>query len=298
MKKKTPETNQSFPEPINILKHSTIQKFLWQFDFFLKKHIESFYYPSFKGQKLLWEAMRYSLFSGGKYFRPILVFATAQLVSIKSRLILPWAAAIEMIHTASLIHDDLPCMDNSLYRRGKTTCHRKFGEDIALLAGDCLWIEAFRLLSLDKRKDSTKIWPPILCQAAGFNGLMGGQALDLKVPMHPNESYYKKMHSLKTGALIVACMEGVVALKHTHTQRIQKIRKAAPLIGQAFQLADDLQDAGEKEIANFVNTLGRKKALKHLQKLSNNALELIDFDTKKSNFLKELIIFNQNRIFT
>lgn len=281
----------------NIFRHPDTQSFLQQFESFLKKHIDNFHQSSFKGQNLLWEAIKYSLFSGGKRFRPLLAFATAQSLSIKSHLVLLWAAIIEMIHTASLIHDDLPCMDNSSYRRGKASCHQRFGEDMALLAGDCLWIEAFRLLSLDKRNDKIGIWLSILCQATGFNGLMGGQALDLKIPPYPDELYYKKMHFLKTGALITACIEGVTTLKKIHTEKTQKIQQAAPLIGQAFQLADDLQDEREKETSNFVSAIGKKKAMKHLQKLSNKALELINFDREKSIFLRELIIFNQDRAF-
>ena len=295
MKKKDPDSNKTEKGPTNVFQHPDIQVFLQQFDDFLKNYIDSLYQPNFRGQKLLWKAIQYSLFSGGKYFRPMLVFATGQAVSIKSASLLLWAAAMEMIHAASLIHDDLPCMDNSFYRRGKASCHKKFGEDIALLAGDSLWIEAFRVLSFDKKKDKIKIWLPILCQAAGFNGLMGGQALDLKTPLRPDKIYYKRMYFLKTGALITACIEGVVALKNTQTEKTKNILQAASLIGQAFQLADDLQDKGEKTVSNFAHILGKKEAMKHLKKLSSKALELTHFDTKKS-LLRELIIFNQNRV--
>ena len=283
-------------KPLDILDNSEVKKFLIQFESFLKKEINNFHYLPFKGHKKLWQAMEYSLFSGGKYFRPLLIFATAQSLSLKSRLILPWATSIEMIHTASLIHDDLPCMDNSFKRRGKAATHRRFGEDMALLAGDCFWIEAFRLISTYGNHKVTKAWLSILCQATGFNGLMGGQALDLNVPGNPNEKYYQEMHSMKTGALITAAIEGVLILQEQAGDKKRKIKKAARYIGQAFQLSDDLQDKTEKSKSNFTRTFGRTKARDLLQELSHKAMNLISFERdSSSNLLKELILFNRNR---
>ena len=282
---------------IDIFKNPEIQNFLVQFESFLKQHLKSFQYLPFKGHQQLKEAIEYSLFPGGKYFRPLLTFATARLVSIKTQLILPWAVAIEMIHAASLIHDDLSCMDNSLQRRGKASSHRRFGENMALLAGDCLWVEAFHLIHLYGKEDKVRVWLPILCEAAGFNGLMGGQALDLKAPGNPDEFYYKKMYFMKTGALISASIEGVLALQIKTTEKTHRIKEAAQLIGQAFQLSDDLQDEAEKNTSNFVSTLGKKKAQNHLYELSDVALELIDFDSTEpsAHLLKGLIMFNRNR---
>ncbi len=292
--KSTKENNMS----VDIFKESASQKFLIQFESFLTKHLKSFQALPFKGHKQLKSAIEYSLFSGGKRFRPLLIFATAQLLKINSNITIPWAAVIEMIHTASLIHDDLPCMDNSPQRRNKASCHRRFGEDMALLAGDCLWIEAFRLIQLSGRTNKTKAhWSGLLCEAAGLKGLMGGQALDLKAPAKPNKSYYNKMHFMKTGALIAAGMEGVLLLKGKATEKIQRIKKAGLLIGRAFQLSDDLQDSTEKNASNFSHILGRKEAQKQLNKLSAQATQLIDFNDSSSCFLKRLIAFNQNRAF-
>ena len=283
----------------DIFKNQEIQNFLSQFESFLRKHLSHFQCLPFKGHQQLKEAIEYSLLSGGKYFRPLLIFATAQLVSIKNKTILPWAGAIEMIHVASLIHDDLPCMDNSSYRRGKASNHRQFGENLALLAGDCLWIEAFRLIYLYGEKNTFKLWLPVLCEATGFNGLMGGQALDLKIPVNPDEYYYKKMHTMKTGALILASMQGVLALKVKETKKTKRIKEAAHLIGQAFQLSDDLQDEKEENASNMVRILGRKKAQDYLHELSDKAFKLIDFEKEKPacDFLKKLIVFNRNRCF-
>ena len=283
-------------EQLNIFENTEVKKFRWEFESFLKEQISKFHYLPFKGHKKLWQAMEYSLFSGGKYFRPLLVFSTAQLFSFRSQAILPWAAAIEMIHTASLIHDDLPCMDNGFERRGKATTHRRFGESMALLAGDCFWIEAFRLISNYGNNKNTKAWLSILCQATGFNGLMGGQALDLNTPINPSENYYKEMHFMKTGALITAAMEGVLALQDKTTEKAHKIKEAAQYIGQAFQLSDDLQDEKETSKSNFINTFGKARAQKVLQDLSNKALNLVNFKEKDSPYLlKQLIIFNRDR---
>ena len=281
-----------------LFKNKEIKQFLIQFKLFLKKHLDSFSCLPLKGHQQLRKTIKYSLFSGGKYFRPLLIFATARSMKVRTSYILPWAAAIEMIHSASLIHDDLPCMDDSHQRRGKVSCHKKFGEDMALLAGDCLWIEAFRLIHIHTKKDKEKLkWLFLLCQATGFTGLMGGQALDLKIPSKPNEYYYKKMHFLKTGALIAASMEGVLILQDKKSEKKQRIQKAAQIMGRAFQISDDLQDEFEKNTSNFSHTLGRKKAQNDLNILSNKALKLINFDNSSSSILKKLIIFNQHRAF-
>ena len=125
---------------------------------------------------------------------------------------------------------------------------------------------------------------------------MGGQALDLNTPINPSENYYKEMHSMKTGALITAAMEGVLALQDKITEKTQKVREAAPYMGQAFQLSDDLQDEKETSKSNFINTFGKTKAQKTLQALSNKALDLVNFKEEDSSYLlKQLIIFNRDR---
>ena len=267
------------------------KNFLISFESFLQDTLKHFNSLPFKGHRKLKKALCYSLFSKAKRFRPLLIFATAKLLKIKSSVILPWAGAIEMIHTASLIHDDLPCMDNSPKRRGKASCHQRFGESTALLAGDLLWIEAFRLISQNKKK--SPLWLPILCKGTGFYGLMGGQALDLQSPKRANENFYKTMHFMKTGALISAGMEGVKALKPSKNSK--KLKNIAELIGRAFQISDDLQDAKtEKGSHNIVFRLGETKTRKLLQNLSNNAL--LELKAFNSPFLlKKLILFNQSR---
>ncbi len=272
-------------------KDKNLKNFLVQFEDFLQDVLKNFKPLPFKGHRKLKKALCYSLFSGGKRFRPLLIFATAKLLKIKNSVILPWAGAIEMIHTASLIHDDLPCMDNSAKRRGKASCHLRFGEETALLAGDLLWIEAFRLISRTGKNSSVLL--SVLCKGVGFYGLMGGQALDLHSPARPNENFYKKMQLMKTGALISAGMEGIQALKPE--KRSKKLKNMADLIGRAFQISDDLQDAKtEKKPYNMAHSLGKKKAHKILQELSTKALsQLKGFNSPF--LLKKLILFNQER---
>ena len=298
--------------------------FLSQFETFLRNQIRYLSILPFKGHRILRDSIEHSLFSGGKHFRPLLVQATALWVGVRTRLILPWAGAIEMAHVASLIHDDLPCMDNSLQRRGQPANHRLFGEDIALLAGNSLWIEAFRLILRETPKAQAHLWLPILSDALSFNGLMGGQALDLKPSLDPDLNYYKQMHLMKTGQLISACMEGVAVLPFVDKQKQEVVQTVAPLIGRAFQIADDLQDESEEKTpSNFAHVIGCDKAKKLLFELSDKALSLLDAqdrrhsvtkrthsqakdlgsgpalpcsETSSMAFLKELILFNKNRV--
>ena len=293
-------------------------KTLSQFQTFLKNHLEAYAKAqrakTFKGQALLSQALEYSF--GGKCFRPLLTFATGEYLGIKARWLFPWAGAIEIAHTASLIHDDLPAMDNSLKRRGKATSHRLFGEDIALLAGDLLWIEAFNLISTYSPKEGPKnnqinnpktsqiksAWLSILCKALGFNGLMGGQVLDLRPPKTLTTEYWQKMHEMKTGLLITVSIEGVLPLLSNLKpsallkEKAKRVKQAGKLLGRAFQIADDLQDEQE-ESQSFTQFLGQKKSQKILVDLSEEAKNLLNFPEKdpSASFLKELVNFNQTR---
>ena len=272
------------------------QKFVLQFEQFLKKYLKSFSCLPFKGHRQLKSALEYSLFSGGKRFRPLLIFAVARILKIPPRRIFPFAGAVEMIHTASLIHDDLPCMDNSPQRRNKPSCWNRYGESTAVLAGDCLWIEAFRLLIISKAGEVPRLLT-ILTRGAGFHGLMGGQALDLNMPLRKNPAFLQKMQSMKTGALIQVCVEGTILLKPPARKKNQQLKKAGELIGLAFQLSDDLQDLDQKESSNRAQRLGKKKARKSLDTLTRQILKLIDFKEPTDSLLKKLVVFNRERSF-
>src|SRR5712671_69814 len=160
------------------------------------------------------EAMRYSLLAGGKRIRPVLVLATARAIGIERREVLPLAGAIELIHTYSLIHDDLPAMDDDDLRRGQPTCHVKFGEDVAILAGDGLYAEAFRHLLTHQRSapDRVLLAAAELAAATGVDGMVGGQYADVSGGAPSGAAALRRLHELKTGRLIGASVLCVLLL--------------------------------------------------------------------------------------
>lgn len=194
--------------------------------------------------RVLMEAMRYSLLAGGKRLRPVLVMSFSEAVGGPVDEILPAACAIELVHTYSLIHDDLPCMDNDDYRRGKLTCHKLYGDDIATLAGDALQAAAFRLLS-EQPGDPAKILRcvHILAQGAGEDGMVAGQILDLQGEKRTlNETELRQVHAHKTGDLIrAACQMGAV-LGGGSEEQIRAAGEFAMALGLAFQIRDDMLD--------------------------------------------------------
>ena len=158
--------------------------------------------------------MRYSLLAGGKRIRPVLALATADAIGVDPETVLPLAAAIELIHTYSLIHDDLPAMDDDDLRRGRPTCHRAFGEDVAILAGDGLYAEAFRLLLTEQRGEPADVLAAAaeLAAATGVGGMVGGQYLDVAGTAPAGADGLRRLHELKTGRLIAASVECVLLL--------------------------------------------------------------------------------------
>ena len=195
-------------------------------------------------QSELYRAMRYSLLAGGKRIRPVLVLEFCRMCGGDWHAALPFAAAIEMVHTYSLIHDDLPCMDNDDYRRGRLTNHKVFGEAGAVLAGDALLTAAFDTASHAEAEPMRALRTvQILSRAAGERGMVGGQQLDLAGEhMRLDEDAIHEIHRLKTGALIeAACKMGVAAADGTAQQEAAAGEYASAL-GLAFQLRDDLLD--------------------------------------------------------
>ena len=191
----------------------------------------------------LQEAMRYSLLSGGKRVRPVLTLAFCDMLGGEWKQALPFACALEMVHTYSLIHDDLPCMDNDDLRRGKPTCHKVFGETMAVLAGDALQAEAFRLIAeapdMSDRQRAEAVL--VLARSCGGDGMVAGQVLDTENLCH-NVDEVKNLHSLKTGAMICGASElGCVAAGASDEARRQA-REYGRHIGLAFQVRDDMLD--------------------------------------------------------
>ncbi len=214
-----------------------------------KVHIESyldskcFQYDS-EPQKILFDSMRYSLLAGGKRLRPILVYDFCRMCGGNWQDAAPFAAAVEMIHTYSLIHDDLPCMDNDDYRRGKLTNHKVYGEAIAVLAGDALLTAAFSQVACAPYSSDVRIRAvEILSQCAGELGMVGGQVLDMESENRQcTEQEVLDVQIRKTGALIrAACMLGVLAGNGSEKQLVAAVEFASHL-GLAFQIRDDMLD--------------------------------------------------------
>ena len=191
----------------------------------------------------LYEAIRYSLLSGGKRIRPVLTLEFARVGGMDWHLALPYACALELVHNYSLIHDDLPCMDDDDLRRGKPTNHKVYGEALAVLAGDALQPEAFRIIaqapmmSAENRLEAIQV----LARACGADGMVAGQVLDTVCDVR-DEAGRMELDRLKTGAMITAAAElGCVAAKMPPTMRMQALEYASEL-GLAFQIRDDMLD--------------------------------------------------------
>lgn len=204
--------------------------------------------PAVGLEKSVIDAARYSLFAGGKRLRPILCMQAAEVVGATYENVLPVACAIEMIHTYSLIHDDLPAMDNDDFRRGVPTNHKVYGEAIAILAGDALLTEAFGLISdmhADNRIPAKKILRAIsiLVRASGYRGMIGGQVIDLESENRDVDlATVEYMHVHKTGAILAACLELGALLGGGADSDIASLVKYGQHFGLAFQITDDLLD--------------------------------------------------------
>jgi len=197
-------------------------------------------------------AVRYSLFAGGKRIRPVLALAAGEAVGGGREEIMPLACAVEMIHTYSLVHDDLPAMDDDDLRRGKPTCHKVFGEAVAILAGDALLTRAFHLLAaMPPDWDETRIRrrvqaTAVLGEACGTTGLIGGQVMDLESEGRAIDAgSLETLHRAKTGALLSACVRGGAILGGAGEASLALLARYSAAIGLAFQVVDDILDTTE-----------------------------------------------------
>ena len=190
------------------------------------------------------EAMRYSLLAGGKRIRPVLALATARSIGMDATEVLPLAAAIELIHTYSLIHDDLPAMDDDDLRRGRPTCHVRFGEDVAILAGDALYAEAFLLVLSEQHGEPARVLAAVseLAAATGAEGMVGGQYVDVADTAPATHEGLRRLHELKTGRLIGASVECVLQLGDAPQPATIAYRSFAAELGVLFQIVDDILD--------------------------------------------------------
>lgn len=257
------------------------------------------------------EAAYYSLECGGKRLRPLLVLEFAHICGVPEEKVwdyLPIACTAELIHTYSLIHDDLPCMDNDDFRRGKPSCHKKFGEDIALLAGDALNTKAFEIISNEALNGVVNFETAcrlinILSSAAGFKGMVGGQVIDLESEgSQINIETLTLLQSGKTGAMITAsCLMGCAIAGEYNSRIYADAAHYSALLGRTFQIVDDILDVtGDFESlgkpigsdeqqgkSTFVSLLGLEGAKEQAEKLTNQSFAMLD-NFKDNEFIKML----------
>jgi geranylgeranyl diphosphate synthase type II len=209
--------------------------------------LEDLKFPAAAPTAGLEEAMRYSLLAGGKRVRPVLALATARALGGEPHAVLPVACAIELIHTYSLIHDDLPAMDDDELRRGLPTSHVKFGEDVAILAGDGLFAEAMRLFC-EQPGDPARVLAALreLAAATGVDGMVGGQYVDVVAATADAEGL-RALHTLKTGRLIAASVNVVLLLEGVAEPETMPYRRFAEELGVLFQIVDDILDVTESD---------------------------------------------------
>ncbi|MBC8431017.1 MAG: polyprenyl synthetase family protein [Desulfobacterales bacterium] len=254
------------------------------------------------------KAMKYSLMADGKRLRPILCLAATEAVGGKSENTLRAACALEMIHTYSLIHDDLPAMDNDDLRRGRPTCHLAFNEATAILAGDGLLTLAFQILSTNNftNENQASKWLRVLhhiASAAGYEGMIEGQMRDIASEGIQLEiEALEKMHALKTGALIEASIHTGAVLGDGSQKQIERLRIYAKNIGLAFQVVDDILDVeGDPAVMGkgvgtdqtrkkntYPALMGIKESRAFAQKLVNNALQALNYFDNKSDPLRAI----------
>lgn len=243
-----------------------------------------------------WESMFYSFLADGKRFRPILTMLTAKAFKKPYEAVLPLAAAVELIHTYSLIHDDLPLMDNDDMRRGRPTNHKVYGDAMALLAGDGLLTAAFSVLAQSPSPHAIQA-VYLLSEAAGPRGMVGGQVLDIQA-RDPDEFALAEIHKRKTGALIQVSVEAAAVLCGATPEQQKSLAEYGENLGLAFQLADDLQDfhSDNPEKVNFATALGIDETRRRLQLASEEALECLFIFPESADPLRQMIQMNAQRV--
>ena len=272
------------------------------------------YMPPVEGyQRTIFDAMNYSVKAGGKRIRPMLMEATYKMFGGDDKLIEPFMAAIEMIHTYSLVHDDLPAMDNDDYRRGKKTTHVVFGEAMGILAGDALLNYAYETAA--KAFEMAPANPAIgqafivLSQKAGVYGMVGGQVVDVESEKTENNPVTRDkldfIYKLKTGALIEASMMVGAILAGASAEEIKIVEQSAGLLGLAFQIQDDILDVtsslevlgkpvgsdDKNNKATYVTFEGLEKASEDVERISKEACGLLSSLKREDEFLQELFIY-------
>lgn len=307
-----------------MLQHKISPSFADRYNFFMQMAeaaLDSSLPPADRWPVELHEALRYSVFSPGKRLRPVLVLATCQMLGADPSIALPPACAVELIHAYSLVHDDLPCMDNDLFRRGRPTTHVVFGEAIAVLVGDALQSRAYEILS-----DPTWTVPATvarrvmweLAKASGSEGLVAGQIVDLAASgggagdaggdsgaSHAGAALVERIHHHKTGALFRACVRMGAITAGSSDEQLERLTDFAVHFGLAFQIVDDILDvtgderftgrpAGSDQRSGkltFVNLYGLDGARQQAEAAVAKALAALDGFGDEAGFLRDLAVF-------
>jgi len=265
------------------------------------------YLPSDKEYpEVIFKAMRYSVFAGGKRLRPIIVMETCKAFGGDWQKSMPFACSLEMIHTYSLIHDDLPAIDNDDYRRGRLTSHKMFGEDIAILAGDALLHHAFETMSRAcvKINDVKAVRAMLaIAEGAGVHGMVGGQVVDVISEGKPiDKDTLDFIHKNKTAAMLIGALKSGAIMGGASDEEIKYIERAGELIGVAFQIQDDILDvtstfdklgkpinSDEKNNkVTYATMFGVEKAAEFVENMSDEAIEILKSMGDKTDFLVRL----------
>ena len=270
------------------------------------------YLPAEEGfQKTLFEAMNYSVRAGGKSLRPMLMMETYQMFGGTGDLVQPFMAAQEMIHTYSLVHDDLPAMDNDMYRRGRETTHVVFGEAMAILAGDGLLNYAFetacKAFEMEPTNPAVGKAMKILAEKAGCYGMIGGQTADVEAEKRQLEIDEEKLlfiHQHKTAALIQSALMIGAVLAGAKEEQVKALEKAGYDIGIAFQIQDDILDiVGSQEVLGkpigsdeknhkltYVSAHGLDQSRRDVERLSQEGVDILQSCPKRNMFLEQLVL--------
>ena len=271
---------------INKYINNEIISFNKDLDIFLNKY---------KSNTKLYKVMCYSLKNGGKRLRPIIIKEIAKSLNINKNQYIKSMIAIELVHSYSLIHDDLPCMDDDDFRRGRLSTHKKYNEAQAILAGNSLLTMAFNILS----QDSNLLLVKLLSELSGYNGLAGGQSLDIdSIKKKLNYKLIDKIHDLKTAKLFEFCAAAPFIISYKSKQEIKIARNYGKIIGKVFQIIDDVHDHENKsdEFINILNVITKDEALKkcHDYKLEADSIRK-KIITNEKNKMNDILSFIINR---
>lgn len=276
-----------------------VEAYLGERSSLVNRYLEEVVPPASESPADLHAAMRHLLFPGGKRLRPALVFAGCEAAGSPVEKALPAAAAVELVHNYSLIHDDLPCMDDDDERRGRPTVHVAFGEALAVLAGDALLALAFEVLASgpgDAEAERRLAALRDLARAAGSRGLVGGQSDDLTFPADEEDgAAIESVHRRKTAALIAASVVNGARLGGADADLLERLRCFGEAVGVAFQIADDLLDWGKEEPCSLARVLGPVGARARAEELLEGALARIEDLGQRAEPLRELARFAVRR---